>query len=51
MDVGSAVNISEVHAASIFRIEVCRVGEILCSYRFIFRKEPCGGGLVPRSCQ
>lgn len=42
MDVGSALNISEIQAASIFRVEVEKLVEFWCTYRFIFRNEPWG---------
>jgi hypothetical protein len=34
MDVGSTANVLEVYAASIFRVEVNRISQCLCIYRF-----------------
>jgi hypothetical protein len=36
VNVGNVVDISKVRAASIFRVEVCRAGELMCIYRLIF---------------
>lgn len=49
MDVGSVTGVSEVHAAAIFWVEICMVGDFLCTYSFMFG----GGGykLTPHSCQ
>jgi hypothetical protein len=38
--VSSAANVSKVHAAYIFKVEVCRV--ILCIYRFRLKKPSQG---------
>jgi hypothetical protein len=40
IDVGSVVDVSEVHAITIFRVEVSRMSEFSCIYRFFFA--PCG---------
>jgi hypothetical protein len=34
---GSVANVSEVYAASTFRVEVCRMGEVLCMHRILYR--------------
>jgi hypothetical protein len=50
VDGGDAASILEVPAPSIFRVEVCKVGELLCIYRILFSKNNLGrgrGGLVP----
>jgi hypothetical protein len=36
VDVGSVLNVLEVHAASIFRAELCWVGEFSCIWRCLF---------------
>jgi hypothetical protein len=38
--VGNVANVSEVHAAFIFRVEVCRVGEFLCIKRYGWESGP-----------
>jgi hypothetical protein len=42
VDVSSVADVSEVHAAAMFRVKVSRVGE--CSYMYLFwSKTPMGG--------
>jgi hypothetical protein len=38
VDVGDVANLSKVHAASIFRVEVCKLGEFLCIYGILFQE-------------
>jgi hypothetical protein len=40
----AVLDITEVHAASIFRVEVCRVGVFVCTYKFMFWKNYEGNG-------
>jgi hypothetical protein len=35
--VGNVAGVSELHAVSVFRVEVRYVGEFLCVYRILFR--------------
>jgi hypothetical protein len=53
VDVGNIADVSQVHAASIFRVEVCRVGEFLCIYGLCFERKlrEKSGGLIPRPGQ
>jgi hypothetical protein len=44
--VWNSSNISEVHAASTFRVKVCTVAKFLPIHRFLFWKITCGGGGV-----
>jgi hypothetical protein len=39
VDVGSVADVSEAHPACIYRVEVCKVVEVLCIYRFVFKKQ------------
>jgi hypothetical protein len=41
---------SEVNVASIFRVEICRIDEFLCIYKFMFRKTKMGRERVGISC-
>jgi hypothetical protein len=43
------VDVSEVHVASIFRLEVCKVGECLCIYRIVFLSEHRNSSILPNS--
>jgi hypothetical protein len=51
VNVRNVVGFSEVHTASIFRVEVCKSCEFLCIHKIMFfekkRRENKGGGLVP----
>jgi hypothetical protein len=35
--VGSVADVSEVHAAAIFRINMCKVGEFVCMDMYIWK--------------
>jgi hypothetical protein len=39
VDVSNVTDVSELHAASIFRVEMCKVGEFLYMYRTLLRKQ------------
>jgi hypothetical protein len=41
-NVGNVSNVSELHAASIFRRKLCMVGENLCRYRVLFQQNHRG---------
>jgi hypothetical protein len=45
--VGSVVDVSEIHAASIFMVEVNRVGECSCIYRSQIQQKHWGGKWIP----
>jgi hypothetical protein len=53
VDVGIVADILELCSASVIRVEVCKVGEFLYMYRFMFLKEMWKGrvGLMPYLCQ
>lgn len=38
MDVGVDANVSTVHPASIFSVEVCKLGEFVCIYRILLQE-------------
>jgi hypothetical protein len=40
--VDEVVNVSEVPAAAIFKIKICKASDFLCLYRILFRKNKGG---------
>jgi hypothetical protein len=51
VDMGGIQDVEEIHAAFIFRIEMCKMGEFLCIYTFMLRKITGEGwALVSRMC-
>lgn len=45
VDVGSFLDVLEVHAGSVFRVELCRVGEFPCIRRCLFGSWGMGVGV------
>jgi hypothetical protein len=43
VDMGNVAVVSKVNSAPIFRVKVCKFGEVTSIYRFLFRETPAGG--------